>query len=86
MTFENVYLDFGTKMPKMPVFAQNEAPLNSPEPPHMGGLPQTLAPPYGGGGKTSMGGLKKKSARLRREKAYFSLRKVSPPVSPPHPS
>ena len=48
MTFENVYLDFGTKMPKMPVFAQNEAPLNSPEPPHMGGLPPTLAPPYGG--------------------------------------
>ena len=56
MTFENVYLDFGTKMPKMPVFAQNEAPLNSPEPPHMGGLPPTLAPPYGGGPKLQWGG------------------------------
>ena len=72
MTFENVYLDFGTKMPKMPVFAQNEAPLNSPEPPHMGGLPPTLAPPYGGAQNLN-GGLKKKSACLRREKAYFSL-------------
>ena len=66
MTFENVYLDFGTKMPKMPVFALNEAPLNSPEPPHMGWLPSTLAPPYGGP-KTSMGGLKKIG------EAYFSL-------------
>ena len=58
MTFENVYLDFGTKMPKMPVFAQNEAPLNSPEPPHMGGLPPTLAPLYGGA-QNFNGGAKK---------------------------
>ena len=72
MTFENVYLDFGTKMPKMPVFAQNATPLNCPEPPHMGGLPPTLAPPYGGA-QNFNGGAKKKSARLRREKAYFSL-------------
>ena len=53
MTFENVYLDFGTKMP---VFAQNATPLNYPEPPHMGGLPPTLAPPYGGGPKLQWGG------------------------------
>ena len=56
MTFENVYLDFGTKMPKMPVFAQNATPLNYPEPPHMGGLPPTLAPPYGGAQNFNGGG------------------------------
>ena len=75
MTFENVYLDFRTKLPKMPVFAQNTTPLNYPEPSHMGGLPLTLAPPYGGAQNFNGGGGLKKSARLRREKAYFSYEK-----------
>ena len=56
MTFENVYLDFRTKMPKMPVFAQNATPLNYPEPSHMGGLPLTLAPPPNGGAKIKKDG------------------------------
>ena len=71
MTFENVYLDFGTKMPKMPVFAQNATPLNYPEPPHMGGLSQTLAPPPIWGAENFNWGAKKIDA----QKAYFSYEK-----------
>ena len=77
MTFENVYLDFGTKMPKMPVFAQKATPLNCPEPPHMGGLPLTLAP-HMGGPKTSMGGLKKNRRAFGAEKLIFPM-KSGPP-------
>ena len=77
MTFENVYLDFGTKMPKMPVFAQNEAPLNSPEPPHMGGLPPTLAPPYGGA-QNFNGGAKKNRPAFGAKKLIFPMKSEPP--------
>ena len=75
MTFENVYLDFRTKMPKMPVIAQNATPLNYPEPSHMGGLPLTL-PPHMGGPKTSMGGGAKKNRRaFAAKKLIFPFEK-----------
>ena len=77
MTFENVYLDFRTKMPKMPVFAQNATPLNYPEPSHMGGLPLTLAPPYGGA-QNFNGGAKKNRRAFGAKKLIFPMKSEPP--------
>ena len=78
MTFENVYLDFGTKMPKMPVFAQNATPLNYPEPSHMGGLPPTLAP-HMGGPKLQWG-----AKKIGAKKLIFPMKSEPPHSSHSH--